>query len=273
MTDLENKVLTDVYSEFYNGENGQCKNYTECSKRLRNKEPKHQCDRVRIGRNYGQVNVPKILFVGIEGFCDCNNESKIVDSFSTPSSTADNSHYNGLLYVAQYLLSDYGKCPKPNLHIEKNENDQYNLTDKFALTNLYRCAFTSKDNQDEKRGLTHTVGMKKHCQEILIKEIDYLQPDFLVVQTSQWPDGLFKKMKDSYGFAEPKIGFGNNNQTSVYFGSVEGKPLVLICTYHGAYGKFSSKEYLKDELNPVLDEAIKLMKNWKMKQYNNYKKC
>ena len=104
MNELENKLLTEVYSKYYIGEHGECRYFDECKKRLKKKKIKHQCDRVRIGADYGNKNYPQVLFVGIEGFCDCNNEYNVVDSFSEPSKNANNPHYNGLLYVMQYLL-------------------------------------------------------------------------------------------------------------------------------------------------------------------------
>ena len=158
----------------------------------------------------------------------------------------------------QYLLSSYGKCPKPK-KVEINNDDQFNLTDKFALTNLYRCAFVSKDSLNETRGLSHTAGMKEHCPEILLDEINCLCPDIIVIQTSQWPKGLFDKMKDNYEFNEPELSFGKYNETSLYKGHIGNKPIFLLCTYHGSYAKYSSKQYLSEQLNPVLDKAIELM--------------
>ncbi len=258
LTELENSLFETVYKKYYTGEHGECRYYGICKKCLKNKQPKHQCDRVRIGENYGKNKLPKILFVGIEGFCDYVNEYNVVNAFSRPSSTANNAHYNGLLYIMQYLLSSYGKCPKPK-KVEINNHDQFNLTDKFALTNLYRCAFVSKDSLNETRGLSHTAGMKEHCPEILLDEINCLCPDIIVIQTSQWPKGLFDKMKDNYEFNEPELSFGKYNETSLYKGHIGNKPIFLLCTYHGAYAKYSSKQYLSEQLNPVLDKAIELM--------------
>lgn len=211
-----------------------------------------------MGENYGQENIPKVLFVGLEGFCDRCNAYNVVNEFPKLSSTASNAHYNGLLYVIQYLLSAYGKRPKPN-KVEINNNDQYHLTDKFALTNMYRCAFVPENNPNKTRGLPHTAEMKRCCQEILLDEINCLQPDVIGVQTAQWPKGLFDKMKVIYHFHEPELSFGKYGVTSLYKGRTDDKPIFLICTYHGAYGKYCSGRYLSEQLNPVLDKTIELL--------------
>lgn len=260
MNELENKLLTEVYSKYYIGEHGECRYFDECKKRLKKRKIKHQCDRVRIGADYGNKNYPQVLFVGIEGFCDCNNEYNVVDSFSEPSKNANNPHYNGLLYVMQYLLSAYNKCPKPT-KVKANDNDKYNLTDKFALTNLYKCAFVPKDKPNETSGLSHTKGMKQHCKEILLEEIGLLQPDVIIVQTSQWPNGLFDKMKEKYSFDKPEVYFGENDETSVYKGTLNGKQILLLCTYHGAYQMYKTSSYLLQQLNPTLDKTIELLRN------------
>lgn len=66
-------------------------------------------------------------------------------------------------------------------------------------------------------------------------------------------------MKDNYEFNEPELSFGKYNETSLYKGHIGNKPIILLCTYHGAYAKYSSEQYLSEQLNPVLDKAIELM--------------
>lgn len=44
MNELENKLLTEVYSKYYIGEHGECRYFDECKKRLKKKKIKHQCD-------------------------------------------------------------------------------------------------------------------------------------------------------------------------------------------------------------------------------------
>lgn len=262
--ELEKKLSKGVYAKYYCEENGECKYFSECKKKLRNKVPKYKCDRVRIGTNYGQPGIPKILCVGLEGICgqDILNEEKIVKGYLKPSKAACNAHYNGVIYVLEYILSAFiDESKKPVSLISNNNSDRNKVTDKYALTNFYRCAFAPKDNPSLVKNLSHSKGMREHCQEILIDEIKTLKPDILIVQSSQWPENLWNIMKEEFGFNKAEIGFGNHDQTSVFKGKINEMLLVLVCTYHGAYAKFKSKEYIENKLNPVLDKAIEFVKN------------
>ena len=71
---------------------------------FKDKQPKHQCDRVRIGENYGKNKLPKSYLQELRVFCDYVNEYNVVNAFSRPSSTVNNAHYNGLLYIMQIFV-------------------------------------------------------------------------------------------------------------------------------------------------------------------------
>lgn len=261
--ELKQKLNQEIYSKFYCSQDGECKYFSVCKKRLRNKIPKHKCDRVRIGKNYGQPGIPKIMCLGIEGICKNEqlNERQVLQDFLPPSKDASNPHYNGVIYVLKYILSHYLKdCQKPDPKICKNDgNKNSNITDLFVLSNFYKCAFVPADDPEKTTALSHTKGMRMHCQEILMEEIRIIKPDVLIVQSAQWPNGLWQNMKDRFHFENAVLGFGKNEETSVFMGDIDRQPMILVCTYHGAYRKFKNREYIETELNPVLDKAIELL--------------
>lgn len=253
--------LDKVYNKFWNC-NGECKYYNECKKRLRNKTPKFRQDRVRVGKDYGEPNVPKILCVGIEGFIDeCNlDENKILTKYLMPSSNAQNSHYNGVKYTLAYILSPFFDKEKPIPLVGNNICSNYDwTTSKYCLLNLYKCAFVPIDNPTKLRDLPHTIGMKRHCQELLLEEFEVLDPDVIILQTVQYPEGLWANIKEKFKL---DLEFGKNDNTSVFKGTLNGRQVLFVSTYHGASSVFQSKDYIKTYLNPVLDKTIDLLREY-----------
>ena len=249
--------LDKEYEKFWDCD-GECKYYNECKKRLTDKTPKFRQDRARVGEEYGKKVMPKIVCVGIEGFIDEDklNNGKILTNYLEPSNDACNAHYNGVKYVLAYLLYCFCDKKKPEPHIGNVICNEYNwTTSKFCLLNLYKCAFVPFDNLEKTRGLPHSKEMKIHCHEILLHEFEALDPDVIVIQTSQYPKGLWEKLKDKY---EPELirGDGKGNKTSLYKGNYNGKPVLFVFTYHGAYRTFVSSEYICDVLNPVLEKTV-----------------
>ena len=249
--------LDKEYAKFW-GCNGECKYYNECKKRLKDKTPKFRQDRARVGEGYGQKGMPKIVCVGIEGFIDEDklNDEKILTNYLEPSNDACNAHYNGVKYVLAYLLYSFCNKKKLESHIGDVICNEYNwTTSKYCLLNLYKCAFVPNDDPDKTRDLPHTKGMKTHCQEILLSEFEALDPDVIVIQTSQYPDGLWEKLKEKYTL-DLVLGDGEDNITSLYKGNYNGKPVLFVFTYHGAYQSFISSDYICNKLNPVLEKTV-----------------
>lgn len=251
--------LDKEYAKFWNCDS-ECKYYNECKKRLSDKTPKFRQDRARVGEEYGQTGMPKIVCVGIEGFNGEGylNDQKILIKHRKPSSSSKdcNAHYNGVKYVLAYLLYSFCNKKKPEAHIGAKICNEYNWTaSKFCLLNLYKCAFVPYDNLEKKTDLPHTKGMKIHCQEILLHEFEALDPDVIVIQTSQYPDGLWEKLKEKY-VLELVLGDREENITSLYKGNYNGKPVLFVFTYHGAYPQFKSSDYICNKLNPVLEKTV-----------------
>lgn len=249
--------LDKEYAKFWDCD-GECKYFNECQKRLIDKTPKFRQDRARVGEEYGKMGIPKIVCVGIEGFIDKDNlnDEKILTKYLKPSTDACNAHYNGVKYVLSYLLYSFCNKKKPEPHIGDKICNEYNwATSKYCLLNLYKCAFVPNEHLDKTRGLPHTKGMKTHCQEILLSEFEALDPDVIVIQTSQYPDGLWEKLIDKYK-PELILGDGKGNKTSLYKGNYNSKTILFVFTYHGAYRVFNSSDYICNKLNPVLEKTV-----------------
>jgi len=270
--------LNKMYdSEFYTSRNGYCKYYDECKKGI-NAINKFYSDRVKIGEKYGINNdFPKILFVGLEGVHSsdiCNqkiNEIDINSDGSKPSLSASNNHYRGVRYVNSYILSGLKNNTKPkDAKIETLNAPEYiDYLKHICLSNIYKCAFSEK-----KSGLPHSAGMKCHCEEILLREIEILKPDLLVIQiVSNLPNNFWKEMQKRFGEDEVKLikSSDRKDNTSVYkMKYSDGKTFYCLWTYHGngrpcKNGKggvfVNNKKYITVKLNPVLDKTIELLRD------------
>lgn len=253
---LYKNQLNEVYKEFYCNANGYCKYYEECKKGVF-QEPKFTFDRANIGIEYGESDIPKIAVVGLEAL----GKSGIIQDITQPSESKYNPHYKGVRYVLAYILSKIkGECPPENSL--KNELVNYNkYTKQYALLECYKCAFA-----DKAKGLPHTDAMKEHCQEILLKEIQQLDLDFLIVQVkANRPYDFHDNLKHLYGDICELI--DGNEYTGVYKLGSTKHPLLLIYSYHGSSDpnpntwawtndRKNEFRYIKEELNPVLDKAI-----------------
>lgn len=224
--------------------------YKDCKKIL----DKFRFDRARVGENYGKESfIPKIVMVGIESF------SKGI----VPSDDAINPHYNGVKYVLSYLLSDFVKKDKPEPRI--TQNSVWWIKDalsRYCLCNLYRCAFVPEDDPDKKKGLCHTEEMKENCFELLLNEISALDPDVIVIQatdTSAFPEKNLEKLLSRFQCANEY--YGKSNRARLYTGCLNNRKIQIVQTLHGSYAGFKSHTYLSQELNPVLDKTIELVKS------------
>lgn len=270
--------LNKMYdSEFYTSRNGYCKYYDECKKGI-NDINKFYSDRVKVGEKHGINNdFPKILFVGLEGVHSSDiynqkiNEIDINNDGSKPSLSASNNHYRGVRYVNSYILSGLKNNTKPkDAKIETLNAPEYiDYLKHICLSNIYKCAFSEK-----KSGLPHSTGMKCHCEEILLREIEILRPDLLVIQiVSNLPNNFWKEMQKIFGEDEVKLikSSDKKDNTSVYkMKYSDGKTFYCLWTYHGngrpckngEGGVFvNNKKYITKELNPVLDKTIELLRD------------
>lgn len=171
------RQLNEMYDEIYH--DGVCSSYEECKK-----DCKYSLNffRARIGKNYGQ-NIPKILIVGKEPvFPRDYNGEKISFNVEEPCTMKDagyNDHYLRTFYSVAKLLLDDSEMPNSYLKSDMAFEKYEELRHCFALTNYYKCVFTDDTKRSDKRT---SEEMEKNCAEILLKEIETLKPDIVILQ-------------------------------------------------------------------------------------------
>ncbi len=239
-----------------------CPHFSECMKDVcygRQKGSdityKFRFDRARVGEEYGKDDsVPKIVMVGIEGFSDEKEISKVI----APSLTADNPHYNGVKYILAYLLADFLQKDRPAAIITKScVRWIEDALKRYCLCNLYRCAFVPTSDEKRTKNLCHTDAMKAHCISRLIAEIKALDAEIVVIQTTNGNDFPEKNREAICTAFQCEAMIEEGKCARLYRGQNNGHGILILQTYHGAYGGFKSYEYLNEKLNPLLDEAIK----------------
>ena len=256
-----------MYEKIYSC-NGKCNCFNECKEK--NNDVKFYSDRVKIGKFYGD-RYPKILFAGLEGVYDGPNYGiPEINQNSTPSLSARNEHYRGVRYVLSYILSEYDGIQKPKSakmcdldRIEYTNHLQY-----YCLTNIYKCAFAMQRSR-----LPHSKSMKNNCPQIFIKEIDILHPDVVIIQAKKdVPEQLWHSFCNTYNDGKtPERLDMQDGYTSCYQMRYEdGTPFFVVWTYHGngfPYARMrggifvNNKEYIQNQLNPVLDSLIQSLKS------------
>ena len=242
-----------------------CPHFSECKKDICYGQErgdrityKFRFDRARVGDEYGKnPNIPRVVMVGIEGFSDTQE----IQGIPPLSLTADNPHYNGVKYVLSYLLADFLGKRKPEPRITKSGVDWVkDALKSFCLCELFRCAFVPISALEKSKGLCHTEAMKKYCTKRLIDEIKALDAEIVVIQatgSNSFPEENFKLICEE--FQCEKV-CENEKRARLLKGENNGHSILIIQTYHGAYARFKSHRYL-EELNHVLDEAIKLYRS------------
>lgn len=256
--------LKEMYKEYYTGEGGRCRYFDECKKEIGDNPCKFAADKAMVGEKYGNsCSVPRIVFVGKEGLHK-NAKGAVIKGVDPPSHDASNSHYRGLKYVLAYLLCGIFGENKPCDATQETLNNYNEATKYITLLNFFKCAFG-----EGTRNLAHTSSMEAKCQEILLREIEILEPDVLVVQVKNRPAKFDENLKKMFGGNSGCIELFGDIATGVYqYYLPSGKPFILIWTYHGAAGPYPSwvndnkngNIYINNRLNPVLDKAIEEFK-------------
>lgn len=231
--------LDAVYKKHYCNEN-KCSCYSECSNGMPN--PKIECDySTRVGVNYADCS-PKVMMIGQESLNPHYEHNIPTESLEEDS----NNHYRKTLFTLAKIIS--GEEPDG---YSINDLKKYNeLLTKFCLTNYFKCAFTN--DKSKAHGLKHNKAMKKNCCQLLLEEINVLEPDLLVVQGKFTTKDFWNKLeKNGYEL----IWANNNKNISLYKYEYNGKPLYVLYSYHpSAYGKWYET---KDDLMCAIDEFRK----------------
>lgn len=214
--------LKAAYTGFY--EDGICPHFAECSKGM--EHPKIKFDHAtRVGANYGKNGYPKVIIVGQEGISEH-------EELVRPSSLDEdkNSHYLKTLYTLALVM----KGEEPESYSIRALEEYGSLLTYFCLTNYYKCAFS--DDQDKVSGLKHNNSMKKYCPEILLKELEILEGDLIIIQGKFTNRKYFENKLDKRYPAENnkgKLVWKNiSGSISLYKHVMKNTPFYVLYSYH-----------------------------------------
>lgn len=237
--------LDDLFERKYCN-NGCCPCFQQCSENMEN--PKIKCDyATRVGENYGQGDLPKVVILGLESVHQHNEHTPPASSIKD----TNNEHYRKTLYTLAMCL----KGTQPKAYSVKALEKYESLLSSYCLTNYYKCAFS--DDQNKVNGLDHSRSMKENCYKILLEELDILEPDLLVVQGKFTTHHFWEPLDERYGKGI-RI-WGNNkgdpDTVSLYQHSMNQKPFYVLYSYHPSAIHYWSET--KGDLKTAIDEFRK----------------
>ena len=215
------KVLNEMYDNFY--KNG-C-NYNSCSNCMHESPVNIKFDyAAKVGEDYGQVGAYKVLVVGKES----KNQHVTVEKPADDISKSPNTHYRGTIYTLALLLTN--EVPEST---SVNDLRKYNdLLKQFCLTNYFKCAFReydkSKINEPTVRGLPANRFMKDTCYKLLLREIEILEPDIVIMQ-GKFTSKLLWDALEKEGY---KCKYGENTPISLYRYTLNGHSFYVLWSYH-----------------------------------------
>ena len=216
-----NCELKQAYELFYSN-NGMCPYFEQCSAGM--KKPRIRCDfATRVGVHYGSGRYPKVLMLGQEG---TNSHT----TFEEPCRSLDGTsrqHYPKTLYTLAMIL----KREQPKSWSREDLRIYEELFTHYALTNYFKCAFS--DDPDKVNGLQHNKSMKNNCFKLLLKELDVLEPDLLVVQGKFTPRSFLDVLDQTYDKGAC-IWKNKTGTVELYRHKLNGKPFYILYSYHPA---------------------------------------
>ena len=219
-----NYELKRAYDLFYS-QNGKCPCFEQCSAKM--EKPKIQFDRAtRVGVNYGSGKYPKVLMLGQEG----TNSHTTFEEPCRSLKGASRQHYPKTLYTLAMIL----KREQPKSWAQDDLKIYEELFTHYALTNYFKCAFS--DDPDKVNGLPHNKSMKDNCFNLLLKEIDVLEPDLLVVQGKFTTQAFWDSLDRVYDKGVRLWGnkTAETDTISLYQHKLNGKPFYILYSYHPA---------------------------------------
>lgn len=170
--------LRKMYEKFYCTSDNKCRYYGECSQGMNTECGYDSTYAAKVANNYDikfDGKDIRILFVGKE----CPNKNEV---FCPPARLSDftgkggvNGHYRETFKMLKKLLN----YNPPDIRPYRDQNDH--ILQAFALTNAYRCAF--KTNQNQRCRISNNDTQKKNCLKILKEELKTLEPTVVVIQT------------------------------------------------------------------------------------------
>ena len=215
-------ALDQMYQEHYCG--GICPYYDVCFASTE-VNPKFKFDyAAKVGANYSNNSKVKVLVVGQEGKNGHTRTGKTEERIEQ-----DNEHYRKTLYTLALIL-----CKDTPKGFSKEALRPYEkLLKNFCLTNYYKCAI-QKGNAYACRDLPHTQTMRANCYRILVKEIDILEPDIVIIQGKFTPESFWAAYENGKRIDGNKT--EENDSISLYrYTHKNGKPFYVLYGYHPCY--------------------------------------
>lgn len=230
-----NDLLTQ---KLYNN-NNKCPYFDECNNSM-SCENKSRFYRTRIGSNYN--NEPtRILVVGQEDVGEGKQYSCCEPC--TMEEAGYNPHYLRTFYsVAHILLND--ELPKDYSKQNMCYPQFEELRHSFALTNYYKCVFSDNAHNSN---ISHSKIMERNCSENLIKEIEILKPDILIMQGKNhktfWNNINYEGVPNTL----KTILINNKNyEIGLYKTTINGKTTYIVDSYHPtSRGIWENEDMLK----------------------------
>lgn len=213
-----------AYASFYS-DNGLCPYFEQCSAGM--EKPKIRCDfATRVGVHYGNGRYPKVVMLGQEG---THGHS----TFEEPCRSLDGTsrqHYPKTLYTLAMIL----KREQPRSWAREDLRIYEELLTHYALTNYFKCAFS--DDPDKVNGLQHNESMEDNCFKLLLKELDVLEPDLLIVQGKFTTQSFWKALDQTYdkGFRVWGNKTAQTDTISLYQHKLNEKSFYILYSYHPA---------------------------------------
>ena len=171
--------LEKAYSEFYCETEGQCKFWVECKKGLPNQLIR--AHKAQVGDDYA-TTYPKILVVGLEPvFQEGIPKVYRVEKVCSLADAGYNPHWILTYYTIVRLLGDAEQRVAQYAYDKATMQDQKyeSFGRKFAFTNYYKCVFSEKSKRSQK---PHSPAMSQNCVNLLLREIEILEPDLVILQ-------------------------------------------------------------------------------------------
>lgn len=240
------KELNEMYQTAF--ENCRKCNYKKCSARKLSYKQKIKYDyAVHIGEKYDEGKY-KVLCVGKEGTDDHKTVENTI-SISDPQIRHDNVHYLGTIYTLALLEGENPQSTKYS-DLEKYKD----IHKQFCLTNYFKCAFTEENEKEDKvRGLSVNSSMKSECFKILLKEIEILKPNLVIIQGKFTTDPFWKALEKEH---KAKILYKNaesNPDISLYKYTLKSRAFCVLWSYHPASPKWH-------KTLPQFKEALEMFK-------------
>ena len=253
------KELTEFYDEIY--KDGICPSYHSCKRAC---EHSLNFYRGRIGEKYGR-NIPKIFVVGQEPVFPKNYSGKeIVFNVEEPCTMSDaeyNDHYLRTFYTVAKLLLSEENIPKSYFIKDMADEKYEELRHSFFMTNYYKCVFTDDIKRSNKNPSTE---MEKNCAGILIKEINKLKPDIVIIQGKNhktfWKNISYKVVDG------PVVDVVRYNESSkkyeqgLYIAETKSHCFYIIDSYHPTSHGIWTNEKVFATFNNLLNKALQCEK-------------